>query len=419
MLTGILPMRHGVVDDGQGLGSDWTTLAEVLDQAGYRTGAFVTSFFVGRTFGLDQGMARFEEFGITTKKRNLEATVDAQEVLEEALAFLGEAPGRSHFLFLHLYDVHVPYGAPAPWDRQFDRPGTSDDLIYRNYFHHLENPVPPEQLTHQIAQYDEEIAYVDDQLRKLDKAFDDAGREVIWVVTSDHGEEFGERGSWGHAHTLFAEQLRVPLIFAGPGVATGTIHETVGTQDIAPTLAELAGTSLDADGLSLVAALRGTEPTARAFIGDTSRFDTNRLGLWQDGLRLDWNAATNAWSLYADPEEATDLSATLPDKRKLLQRALGALLTAQWVCEPGRIRTSGQFVIAGTPVGSEIELASTTAVSVVPVDARIWHEGKGPWSPSHLPPVNAKIRHRGQGTDATVLTAQDRARLEALGYIQQ
>ncbi len=419
MLTGALPLHHGAVEDDQGLGSEWTTLAEVLDQAGYRTGAFVTSFFVGRSYGLDQGMSRFEEFGITTKKRNLEATVDAEEVVAEAMAYLAEAPGQSHFLFLHLYDVHYPYGAPAPWNRHFDRPGTPDDLRYKTYFHYLENPVAAEQMAHQVAQYDEEIAYVDDQLRRFSRALQDAERPAILVVTSDHGEEFGERGSWGHAHTLFPEQLRVPLIFAGPGVSPGTIQQAVGTQDIAPTLAELGGTSLQADGVSLVSALQGTEPAARAFLGDTSRFDTNRLGLWQEGLRVDWDAKADTWSLYGDPDEISDLSATRPGELAVLRKALGASLPVPWLSEPGRLRTSGELVIGGVSAGSETVLTTTTALAVVPVDAKVWHEEAGPWSTSDPPPEGAQVQHRGRGTDQAVISAEDRARLEALGYIQE
>ena len=72
------------------------------------------------------------------------------------------------------------------------------------------------QFEHQIAQYDEAIRYVDDQLARLDAKLREAGRKVRWVITSDHGEEFGERGSWGHAHTLYAEQLRIPLILSVP-----------------------------------------------------------------------------------------------------------------------------------------------------------------------------------------------------------
>ena len=419
MLTGGLPQRHGLVEDDQSLGASWTTLAQVLDAAGYRTGAFVTSFFVGRTYDLDRGFERFEDFGITSKKRNLQATVDAEQVVDEALGYLAEAPGRSHFLFLHLYDVHYPYAAPAPWNERFDRRQRSGDLTYKTWFHYLDHPVDDDQLAHQVAQYDEELAYVDDQLRRLSEAFQAVGRPVVLVVTADHGEEFGERGSWGHAHTLFAEQLRVPLIFAGPGVGAGVVQQAVGLQDLAPTLAELAGTVLAGDGVSLVEALGGAEPAARVFVGDTSRFKTNRLGLWQEGLRVDWNAQDEVWGLYGDPDEPEDLASARPEDLQRLRSALGAALPTPWEAAPGRLRTSGVLVVDGTPRGTELVLETPTPFAVVPVDAKVWHEYAGPWTLGRQPEDGAAVRYRGGGTGEALLSAEDRARLEALGYIQE
>ncbi len=419
LLTGVMPSRHSVVEDDLSLGSEWPTLAEALRQAGYRTGAFVTSFFVGRTYGLDRGFDRFEDFDITTKKRNLKATVDAEEVVEEALEFLRETPGQPHFLFLHLYDVHYPYDAPPPWNERFDWPSSQEDLKYKTYFHYLDHPLDPEQLSHQVAQYDEELAYVDAQLEALSRAFEAAERPVILVVTSDHGEEFGERGSWGHAHTLFPEKLRVPLIATGPGLGISVVQGTVGTQDIAPTLAELAQTSLTGDGLSLVAATHGEALPARTFVGDTSRFKTNRIGLWLGGQRVDWNAKADVWGLYADPAEATDMSAERPEELVRLRDDLGKALPTPWVAGPGELRTSGRLVIDGVAQGKKAVLEAEQAFAVVPVDARVWHGEQGPWSLRKPPPEEAPVRLRGPSTGGATLSAEDRARLEALGYIQE
>ena len=163
----------------------------------------------------------------------------AEDVIDAALRWLGRQPaGEPGFVFLHFYDVHYAYDPPKPYDTMFDRAPESGDLNYKNYFYFKRHLPSDAQFAHQIAQYDESIRYVDAQLARLDEKLRAAGRSVRWVVTSDHGEEFGERGSWGHAHTLYAEQLHVPLIMSGGALPAGrAVDGWVGTHDIAPTRA--------------------------------------------------------------------------------------------------------------------------------------------------------------------------------------
>src|SRR5690606_30841397 len=83
---------------------------------------------------------------------------------------------------------------------------------------------------------------------------------LVLVVLSDHGEELGEHGDFGHAHDLHEELIRVPLLFFGRGVDAGRTDAVVSLADVAPTLRELLG--LDplselVDGRSLVPSLRG------------------------------------------------------------------------------------------------------------------------------------------------------------------
>ena len=95
------------------------------------------------------------------------------------------------------YDVHYEYDPPSPYDTMFDRPPQDGDRKYKNYFHFKKKPVKEKQMLHQIAQYDESIRYVDDQLKRIQDAADKAGRKIRWIITSDHGEEFGEKGFLG------------------------------------------------------------------------------------------------------------------------------------------------------------------------------------------------------------------------------
>ena len=396
MLTGLLPHQHGLVDDGVVL-TDQALLQERLRDNGYRTGAFVSSLFVGASFGFDRGFEVFEDYGIRSKRVNLADRVQARRQVDDVLGFFGQHPDEPVFAFLHLYDVHYPYDPPEAWDHEFDRPG--NELTYRKYFHYLKKPLTDGQMTHQIAQYDEELAYVDDQLGRLFEQL--AGRDVIVLVTADHGEEFGERGSWGHAHTLNPEQLHIPLIVAGPGVPVAVVEEAVGLQDVAPTLARLGGGEMV--GLDL---LTGPHDPDRILLGDTSRFTTNRVGVYRGGERLDWDLRTDTLELYRDPLERELVDD--PEAAEALKTLMLAERGAPWTTEEPVPIDGGWAVIDG----QRAETGEGT-FAVIPVDADV-----GGWSASQPPGAETGLHYAGPVGGSAELTPEQRAALEALGYIQ-
>lgn len=380
MLSGLIPLEHGVVDDGRALPRDLGLLQETMSTGGFTTIGVVTTFFVSARFGFDRGFDVWEDFAIHDKEANNEGTVDAEEAIDRVLQSLPS--GREAFVFLHLYDAHYPYAAPAPYDTLYDRASGDGDLEYKRYSHYLKHPVPPDQMAHQVAQYDEEIRYVDDQLARLHAGFSGAGREVIFVVTADHGEEFGERGSWGHAHTLHPEQLHVPWIVSGPGVPVQVVEDVVGTQDIAATVAALSG--LEHPGLDVL----GEDIPARDLISDTSRFDTNKLGLYRAGQRLDWDLAAGTRTLYLDAAETRVASEGVEVFEAALLQALPKGYQAD-----GAVKTEGWMHPAAPETGDFFALV-----------------------PSDAPVENA---HRvGLSERAITLSEDERKRLEALGYLQ-
>ena len=211
MLSGVMPSRHGAVESDLALPADLPWLPEAARAAGYRTGGFVSTLFVSDRYGFERGFDAFDDFGINYEKTNLAATVDAEDVTARARRFLvDQGAGKPAFLFLHFYDAHYAYDAPKPWNTRYDRPNEPNDPVYKSYAYYGKHQLDAPTLAHQVAQYDEEIRYVDDTLQAFDAALREAGRTPIWVVVADHGEELGERGSWGHGHTLWPEQLHVP-----------------------------------------------------------------------------------------------------------------------------------------------------------------------------------------------------------------
>lgn len=415
MLSGQLPIHHGVVDDGGGIPDQVPLIQERFAQAGYATGAAVATLFVGRKFGFSRGFDRFDDFGVN-RKNNLKGTVDAEQVFGAAAQFTADHPGEPVFLFLHVYDVHYPYAAPGDWEEKYDRKGQKGDLRYKNYFRYLEHPVGDEQMAHQIAQYDEEIAYVDHAFRQLVESFWAAGRQPLIVVTADHGEEFGERGSWGHAHTLNPEQLHVPLIVQGPGVKVQVEEGAVATQDIAPTLAALLGEGWTGDGLSLWDNLStGEDIPARGLLGDTSRFETNRLGWYAHGLRLDWDLVSGTQRLYADALETQDVAAQRPEDRARLEAELISALGTPWHAQPGLVVAQDAAIFAqGALQTQPWEVGQPLDFAVIPVDAQLKH--------GEQPPVKAgqqsgPLTHTGAAMQEVGLSEAERERLRALGYM--
>src|SRR5690606_29517786 len=107
--------------------------------------------------------------------------------------------------------------------------------------------------------YDAEIAYTDAQLEKLlaqIAAGPRADRTVV-VVHGSHGEAFGEHDKTGHGSDVYEEMIRVPLLIAAPGGATGRYDaRAVSVLDVAPTILDYAGASRDdVEGVSLRPAL--------------------------------------------------------------------------------------------------------------------------------------------------------------------
>jgi arylsulfatase A-like enzyme len=101
----------------------------------------------------------------------------------------------------------------------------------------------PADLAHILALYDGEIRYTDDHLKRILTHMSERGldRGTAVLVTSDHGEEFLEHGSWEHQKTLYEEVVRIPMLLAGPGVTPRREVQQASLLDVAPTLLQWAG----------------------------------------------------------------------------------------------------------------------------------------------------------------------------------
>ena len=173
LMTGTFPAYHGVRDNGGFyLGEEARTLAEILSEAGFRTGGFVGAFVLDSRWGIAQGFDRFfDDFDLT--EFDGAAGMDAIQrpgasVVDQALDWLQASPEvEPLFAWVHLYDPHTPYEAPEPYRSRF--PATRSGA------------------------YDAEIAATDAEIGRLLDGFEAAGRldDTLVVVASDHGEMLG------------------------------------------------------------------------------------------------------------------------------------------------------------------------------------------------------------------------------------
>jgi len=430
MLTGLSFPNHLVVEDDARYGGPSPFVGQALAHKGFQTGGFVSTLYVSTRFGFDKGFAHFQDFDIHNSKKNLSGEVNAEDVIGEALEWARTTtPGKPIFLFIHLYDVHYGYDPPAPYDTIFDRANNEDDLKYRKYSYYKRNPVDDEQMAHQVAQYDEEIRYVDAQLERLHNAFEAAGRDSTWIVTSDHGEEFNERGSWGHAHTLYKEQLHVPFIAWGDRISSPrVVTQRVGIEDIAPTLAKWGGTALDVDGIDLRPIMVGGRTPPRSHVAETSRFATHRLSWLEGDWRLEWDVKTGQSELFnvaEDPAERNDVSDAHPERVESLRTNLLTSLGDAWEAKAdATLATKGSFYQSGKELGRTLTVSPGDAFGVTPVDATVRLKGAGKGSrwraaggkrPGSDAPVALKNDAQAAGVQ---LSENERRRLEALGYIE-
>lgn len=220
LLTGTLPLFHGVRDNGGFvIPPDFKTLAEVFKEKGYETAAFVGAYVLDSKWGLNQGfdyyfdrfdLSKFEKISLGTVQR------PANEVMDEALKWLEQNKSKKFFTWIHLYDPHTPYEPPPPFDTNYPK-----------------NP------------YLGEIAFADSELGRLWQFLQEANliEDSFLVFASDHGESLGEHQEATHGFFVYQEALHVPLVFVTPfqrfqGLSSSQVVSLV---DVMPTMLEMAG----------------------------------------------------------------------------------------------------------------------------------------------------------------------------------
>lgn len=220
MLTGQYPSRHGSTALSVPINREAETIAEALARKGYYTAGAVAVSHIGRAGHFEQGFADFS--GPEGAQRDGDAV--NRDLFRFVARWRKTNARKPLFLFAHYFDCHSPYGW---WRGEQTDPAT---LPVRE----------------RVARYDESIRHVDQLIAKLHAHLGSLGLldNTIFIITSDHGEQIGDRGlPAGHAD-IYGETVYVPLIVFGSGIPAARVAETVSTMDIAPSIAAAAGVKL-------------------------------------------------------------------------------------------------------------------------------------------------------------------------------
>ena len=336
MMTGRRPSANGYSKTHPILVDFNPTLAGVLKGVGYETTAVVDNPNVAARYGYAKGFDRYRE---TWEEKALDGeTARARAITAEAVAFLrdrhSEAP---FFLWLHYVSPHAPYTPPPPYDTAFldAAASTSPRLPVVPGFH---GGIPKQwavkghdRLGYYVAQYDGEIAAVDEEVGAVLDALGSsrlAGKTVV-ALTSDHGESLGEHDYYfDHGEDLFEPSMRIPLILSLPGASSGVRSQALAsTLDLLPTLLDLLKVSYPPDlaGVSLLAEAKGQAagPNPRLY-GENER---NLSATWDERYRLvatpaDAGPKLALYDRVSDPGETRDVSRASPDALRSARREL-------------------------------------------------------------------------------------------------
>jgi choline-sulfatase len=386
MLTGMLPSRIGAFDNASELPSSLPTFLHVLRRAGYRTCLAGKMDFTGadQLHGFEERLTTDlspSDLGWTPDwdrpgavepwYHTLQSVAEAgpcdyslslqydEEAVFKARAWLhrqaGDADSRPFMLTVSVMHPHDPYQALRRFwdlydDAAIDMPVVprQDDAAGRRMFalyDRGEFPLSAEQVRRARHAYYGMLSYCDDLLGRLMATLETLGKleDTIVILTSDHGDMLGERGLW-YKMTFFERAMRVPLIVAGPGVASARrVAPPVSHLDLVPTFADLVAADLghlDLDGRSLFPALCGKAlppgEVRAEYMGEG--YEQPAVMLRSGGRKFTYARDDGAtlYDLAADPLELNNLASDPAHVGEIA--ALRARVESTWDLDALRVR---------------------------------------------------------------------------------
>lgn len=325
IFTGKFPFSHGVRgNSGYVLSKEHLTLAEVLNAAGYQTGAEIAAVVMREDTQISQGYSTVRDTsseGVRLKavfrerdgevKAEIVMVRDGSDITDSGIAFVRQHRNHKFFLWLHYFDAHAPYSVPP----QFQA-GISGDPYHSG------------------------VAYQDAQLGRFIAVLERLGlrENTLVIVTADHGEGLMDHGERTHSYFLYDTTMRVPMLFWGlPEVSGGRrIKSMVRNVDIAPTALDLLGLYPldDVDGVSLAPLLDGSQLSLDlTAYGEANRvvstFNLSPLRFVREGRwKYIHKVNPELYDVRADPKELDNRISAEPEIAARLRARLATIVSA-------------------------------------------------------------------------------------------
>ena len=329
LLTSLYPSHLDILHLPHRLSHDFELLPEVLQANGYATGAVISHDLLGSTWNFDQGYDEFYE-----ELAQGHEFVSSPDVTDRAIDFVDRHSDRPFFLLAHYFDPHHIYQRHEGFD--FVAPLNYQGQIPEGVTIRMLRAIDPDDIEEEDirfleALYDSDIAFTDHHIGRFLTHLRQRGLfdTALIVFTADHGEEFFDHRSFGHARTLYNELINVPLLVKYPDQREGLVSErSVGTIDVFPTVLDLLdiAPSSSLSGVSLLA--QPQDEDERVIFSETSRLSILRAAIrGNNKLIADLkNDETLLFDLNVDPKEHQSLSGSGGGDESTLQEAL-----SEWI----------------------------------------------------------------------------------------
>jgi arylsulfatase A-like enzyme len=264
IFTSLLPHQHGAGADFP-LGKGPRTMAEILSVIGYETAGFSANPHFGISpWGLGRGFETYtdttEALGYSFDASRLGHDIieplseewfhhsrfnefNAHQLNEQVYHWFAHRSDRPFFLLVHYDDAHDSYEVPSPYDHIYG-PVSEDAKRLLPEAKYSRVRLTAGQRESVIAAYDGSLRFIDSQVGELLRFLQQSPEwsNTYIIMTSDHGEAFGEHNAYTHGWDLYREVLHVPLVVVGPGVPAGVrIKDTASTRKIFPTVLQWSG----------------------------------------------------------------------------------------------------------------------------------------------------------------------------------
>jgi arylsulfatase A-like enzyme len=314
-------------------------ISDVLKSAGITTAAFHSNPHLSGYFGWNRGWDVFYdsmEEEVTDHIPYIEAQILNQKVAAWLSSLTGKGYEKPFFLWVHYMDIHEPY---IPQRKYVERVDPFLLLNEEEMFRLFKEVLLKRDVSHKETVallkklYQAHVLQIDEEVKKIYEILDARGilQETIIILTSDHGDEFGEHGGLSHDGKMYEELVHVPLLIFDPERNTSQVSSSlVSTLDIAPTIVSLFGLP-PVESFFGIPIFPLKPDSGRGIFGEAlDKRGSNEQGTEkeihfyrQENFKIIYREKDDSWKLYdlsADPGETVELNSTSAMAEKMKEK---------------------------------------------------------------------------------------------------